>query len=345
MSRLRKKNAGAIVFGIVVVAVLLSLILSAITLAGAVKNDWFAKDPSEQGTNLPGANGNTLQVGNIQENARMSLRVMSASSETNSVTFQATVKDVNGNSPEKIQKVTWTMAMEGDKAESYVEMTVDGTSATFTQKGPFVKQIIVTCTSVYDPSVKATVTLDCYKTVEGITASVNGVSADICHNEVVEATLADYESFNPTDASSAWNLEFLTYYTGIRQVNGTVDKKVEFVRGFMGFSYDFKEKLKEKGYTDLAAKCANTVPLDLEKTSYSQYELLNAIIGGAKDEELYAIMKVMAETSNQIIVSMDFNIEAKTDLDYSNIYYSLNCSTNAPTEIGSIEIDKSGYIF
>ena len=83
----------------------------------------------------------------------------------------ASVRDEGGSTPDYLQKVKWTMAWKSSNSAAvttFVTMTEDGASATFSCLKAFSTQIVVTCTSTLDTGKSATVTLDYAKRLTGV---------------------------------------------------------------------------------------------------------------------------------------------------------------------------------
>lgn len=90
------------------------------------------------------------------------MRLSAAKAADGSQTLTATVKDAVGATPDVLQDVTWSLWWDSDQdPAAYVEMTVNGCTATFKKKQDFNKQITVRCMSNISNSVRATATIDC----------------------------------------------------------------------------------------------------------------------------------------------------------------------------------------
>ena len=89
----------------------------------------------------------------------------------NAYAVKATVTDDGGLKPDYLQKVKWTMAWKSTNSSdvsTFVKMTTNESTATFSCLKAFSTQIVVTCTSTLDETKTATVTLDYAKRLTGV---------------------------------------------------------------------------------------------------------------------------------------------------------------------------------
>ena len=99
--------------------------------------------------------------------------------------------------------VDWTLSWKdstgwaSDKTLSdYVKLTTNGLSATVTVNKAFGKQVILTCSVIENPSVKATCTIDYYKRILSVSATYSADGGSYCPDCDNDCTISNGGTFN-----------------------------------------------------------------------------------------------------------------------------------------------------
>lgn len=183
----RKSNAPKAIAWLLVIVLILAALASSITalVMGAKNNGWFEKDETEEVEETDSlvvtpANTKTmsLAVTPFKTAATALTAISTSSSLSDSYTITATVTPSDSTN----QNVTWSMAWASTNSATvtdYLTLTSSGLTATVTCEQAFSTQIIITCTSVDNSSVKATCTVDYVKKITDCSFSWWGSAAGV----------------------------------------------------------------------------------------------------------------------------------------------------------------------
>lgn len=271
-----------------------------------------------------------------------------------SYTVTATVLDVNSIANDIIQDVKWQMAWANSNSATvtdYVTMTVDGMKATFTLKAPFTTQIKVTCTSVFDSSKSATLTLDYAKRLSGgFGFTSNGDSYDVGDGgRVVDVDF--YEDWT-LGGSNTFSVESFKC-TGFSFGTGSCENPIKSIAVTISASDSFLsyfDNLKSP-YNMLHSKATSDTKTFDSASAFklSQYDIYDAIWGSflwgsaaPSNSCVYksSIFAGLANTTNQ------FNLNVVVTPTYGDAKtYNVVLNVSVPISVSSVSLSKTGYIF
>lgn len=310
---------------------------------GVKHNGWFQKAEPEQkqeqtdpATPDKEATGGMIATPTSTRSMRLLATPLTASADDgissqaeDGYTITATVYTDEDQVVAGLQKVTFSMAWASENSAAvtdYVTMETTDTSATFTCKQAFGTQIVVTVTSVIDPSVSATATLDYYQ--RPITPA------------------ADTVNFAQVDFSGAISNAFDVYKTPTYGV-GSHDNKVTSFTVEFSASESFMKALKTysngKYGQDSALSSFYTLT---NSSSLIQFLIMNKITkvtidAENKDEVFYYWQRAVANTTNQITAKITVNLTYGEAVTYTR---TINM-TATDTQITSVNLSGTTFIF
>ena len=271
----------------------------------------------------------------------------------------ASVKDEADATPDYLQKVKWAMAWKSTNSATvttYVTMTEDGASATFTCLKAFSTQIVVTCTSTIDTSKSATVTLDYAKRLTGVKVQFNtGAETAIQKTATtITATLpADYDGSSVHRSDAPWiagtyqlywykTLEFGTEGT----VNNTASVDVTITpSSALKTAYNSRKSSSAKSLMEaLSVPSGAGTPVNGMNKFY-----LNLAQGGSDDQALVdsGIYRAMSLALYDTKSAAQFTVKLDVKLKYGGTEtytYSLKVLMDkAPVK--SLTVDHSSFVF
>ena len=245
----------------------------------------------------------------------------------------ATVKDEEGKTPEIYQSVTWSMAWASTNSaeiNDYVKMTTNGCVADIECLQGFNTQIIVTCTSTIDPTIKATATLDYYKRFETVTMSVGGVTHTVANGGVVQAELIKPSEIGTTSSCLGYTFHWCesVNFSSVGTVNNS------FTGGSITVEYtdEFKQKLQNNfGYTwTFTPLSAGGSPSSITNESVNLWKFLSegpASAGTIPTNYGVALFDLYNNSTNEVKVTLSIGA---THGGTVNMTYYLDLSAPLP---------------
>lgn len=261
-------------------------------------------------------------------------------------TITAVVYDADGN-PLENEQVEFSLSWNGEKSEpvsDFITMEVFGNSAQFYSSG-FDTQILVTCTSVSDPTKFVTATIDYVKTVSYITANFNANSnaeivtiynGDSCPSVKSKWTYAGSYNDDP------WLDKAMCPYVGVGFSGiGSVENVVSDVTVNISLSDSVKYYLKDNALGDnnqiytLLNVTSNTVVCPTYFIEGLFNDLALEYLNGS-DNEWNDFKQVLLKTSNQFLIEYNLNlcygrtvtIYCTLDVDFSDYVGDVQVDNN-----------------
>ena len=335
-----------------------SFAIVAVMLTGCFLG-WFGKKES------PAVSDNSGMVVGVEDQASpMSLSVkqiareeyddygiMSIAESAYKVT--ASVKDEGGATPDYLQKVKWAMAWKSTNSAAvttYVTMTEDGASATFTCLKAFSTQIVVTCTSTLDASKSATVTLDYAKRLTGVKVQfLDGAEQTVEKSgTTVTVTLpAEYAVGGGVKTGSPWTSQSLNWYKSfVFGTEGTVDNSAS-VDMTITPSSALKAAYNAYKSTSVSAGLKDTVTAVTDIRTLNNFYV--ALSGAGSTEALsgMGIYHALSTAFFNTTSAAQFTVKLTVTPRYGNVEtytYSLKVLMDkAPVK--SLTVDHSSFVF
>lgn len=263
-------------------------------------------------------------------------------------TITATAVDENGDTLSEQQVFDWSMAWAGSNSgnvNDYVTMTKNGAKATFTCKQAFTTQIIVTCASALESSVKATATLDYYCRISDVKAKIaNAAERSIKGSPVITVEFPSNYSGGITNGT--WMTRNLNWGKNVSWGAGSISNSVNAVT----FEFVPSDTLKtafKGGYGEIqtfnAVTAADSSMQSIDSYAYFCASAVSgATIGSLTGQStLYYLLKAYRATDNQYTVNV--TVHPKYG-DSQTFTYTLNIEV-AATQVQNVNIDNASNIF
>lgn len=256
----------------------------------------------------------------------------------------ATVKDESGDAPEELQGVTFSVGWKSTSSSEisdFVDLSADGNVATLSFLKPFTIQIVLTATSVLDPSKKGTTTFDYAKRVEGVMVSLGGSESEISGGEVKTLSLPDY---SVGGSSSEWSATMNPCSSAIFG-DGTVQGNITSLRYSISPTTELVDKIKSlnsslssitgKTKTTPGSMAAAFAIRDLIEDTLDDSILM---VSGYRST-LYNALAAVENHFNVTITCQVSNLSGQT----FSFNYTLNL-TNTALHIASVSMDKVNVV-
>lgn len=263
-------------------------------------------------------------------------------------TITATAIDENGDTLSEQQVFDWSMAWASSNSgnvNDYVTMTKNGSKATFICKQAFGTQIIVTCASALESSVKATATLDYYCRISDVKAKI----ADAAERSIKGSPVITVEfpsNLNSGITNGTWMTRNLNWGKTVSWGVGSVSNSVNAVT-FEFIPSDALKTAFKGGYGQIQTFNAVTAADASMQTidSYAYFcasAVSGATIGSLTGQStLYYLLQAYRATDNQYTVNVTGHPKYG---DAQTFTYTLNIEV-AATQVQDVNIDNSSYIF
>lgn len=332
---------------VMVVAIILCLALAAGWITQTVVNKKEQEIPETEST------GNFTVTPENTPKMRLSATLLTAeeglsAQSEEGYTINATAVDENGDTLSEQQVFDWSMAWASTNTENvtdYVTMTVNDSTATFICKKAFGTQIIVTCASALESSVKATATLDYYCRISDVTAKLgNDAEKSIKGSPVITTEFPSNYSSGITNA--AWMTRNLNWGKTVSWGVGTINNSVNAVT----FEFVPSEALKSAfkgGYGEIrtfdAVTAADAAMQSIDSYAYFCASAVSgATIGSLTGQStLYYLLQAYKATDNQYTVNV--TVHPKYG-DAQTFTYTLNIEV-AATQVQDVNLDSTSHIF
>lgn len=270
-----------------------------------------------------------------------------------SYTVTATVLDANSSANAIIQDVKWQMAWANSDTATvtnFVTMTTDGTKATFTLKAPFTTQIKVTCTSVFDSSKSATLTLDYAKRLQWCTVYTNNSNEyNVFDSQVLSVKFTD------TWGTNAGYMNSLLTFAEASYGDGSIDNPITEIKLEVNATSALDSELAKRG-SPLANLSSGKSTLtksasDFSSLSLSQYD----VVSGTYANSQYNTVLTPVSPSSSIVEGYCTAI-ANSDNQYEmtitfafkygdTVSRTVTLDADVDVSVSSVSLSKTEYVF
>lgn len=330
----------------------------AILLCLALAGGWIAQSVTRKGkleTSLTETSGSFTVTPESTKYLRLAATPLSSNTDggvlvqsEEAFTITATAVDENGDTLSEQQVFDWSMAWVSSNSgnvNDYVTMTKNDSTATFTCKQAFGTQIIVTCASALDSSVKATATLDYYSRISDVTAMLgNSTQISIKGSPVLTVEFPSNLSNGITNGT--WMTRNLNWGRNVSWGTGSVSNSVNAVT----FEFVPSEALKtafKGGYGEIqtfnAVTAADSSMQSIDSYAYFCASAVSgATIGSLTGQStLSYLLQAYRVTDNQYTVNV--TVHPKYG-DSQTFTYTLNIEL-AATQVQDVNIDNKSHVF
>ncbi len=263
-------------------------------------------------------------------------------------TITATAVDENGDNLSEQQLFDWSMAWasaNSGNVSDYVTMTANGSTATFVCKKAFTKQIIVTCASELESSVKATATLDYYCRIADVKAMLGDDEVrSISGSPVIIVEFPSNYSSGITNET--WMTRNLNWGRDVTWSEGSIANSTNAI------TYEFvpSDALKtafKGGYGEIQTFNAVTAA-DASMQSIDSYAYFcasavsGATIGSLTGQStLYYLLQAYRAMDNQYTANVTVHPQYGEPKTFT---YTVNIEV-AATRVTNVNLDSESYIF
>lgn len=276
-------------------------------------------------------NNNSVKNDNLivdvqdNDNIKLSKRLLSNTATASSgYVITASV----GPSVAADKSLTWNLAWADSYDESvsnYVtmEISADTFVVTLTYVKNFSHQLVLTASSVSNPSVSATCTIDCYKRIDNyeitnVQASYNGTFVDVVIDNVSKTINFNHLFDNAFELEHPFSEIFIYNITPTTTYTGTINVEMD-ERHYITLSDELISILNENG---LSYNSTTTISInDLEK--YTLYSLLCSFITDLDTASLDAFAELVnLIKANDCWFYLHSNYECLNVPDYMDMSYT-----------------------